>query len=160
MSEKIDAELAQLRWYLELLYPEAMPKFAQQALEEGYDGRNLRRVAGMIRPTGVDLDPLIDGMFRELGREPMPSKTEAGMRMAEIVCKEIVTGTTSPHKGACSVAFVWSALGYAEELRPLLEPFVVPADDWWDSPERRNQYDDEVVVAAKKLLNRHSNLSG
>ena len=38
-------------WYLGDLNAEGLPTLARQALEEGHDGPNLRRLAGLLKPT-------------------------------------------------------------------------------------------------------------
>ena len=54
-------------WYLGDLNAEDLPTFACQALEQGHEGPNLRRLAGLLRPTKRDVDGIIDGALRELG---------------------------------------------------------------------------------------------
>jgi hypothetical protein len=45
-STVLDGKLVAARWYLGDLSGEEMPAIACQALELGYDGKNLRRLAG------------------------------------------------------------------------------------------------------------------
>jgi hypothetical protein len=45
----LDARLVAAKWYLGELSGEEMPGLACQALESGYDGKNLRYLAGLSR---------------------------------------------------------------------------------------------------------------
>jgi hypothetical protein len=60
-------ELIQARWVLGKLPSEDVPKLAQDALEFGHDGKNVRRIAGLIRPNQADLLPLMPGFLAEMG---------------------------------------------------------------------------------------------
>src|SRR4029077_769386 len=39
-----------------------LPSLAQDALEFGHDGKNVRRIAGLMRPNQADLLPLMPGL--------------------------------------------------------------------------------------------------
>ena len=43
------------RWYFGELMHENLPAIAIEALERGYDGPMLRRLAGLIKPTSRDI---------------------------------------------------------------------------------------------------------
>src|SRR5262249_22102880 len=49
-----DPNLFVARWYCSTVNPEEMPAFAADALEAGFDGPALRRLAALIRPTSYD----------------------------------------------------------------------------------------------------------
>jgi hypothetical protein len=64
------------RWYFGELMHEDLPAIAIEALEHGYDGPMLRRLAGLTRPTSRDIRvEEIDGAFREMGiAAPLPMR--------------------------------------------------------------------------------------
>jgi hypothetical protein len=66
-------------WYLGDLNAEDLPTFARQALEQGHDGPNLRRLAGLLKPTKRDVDRIIDQALRELGVALPLSKEAAAL---------------------------------------------------------------------------------
>ena len=150
----IDVELAYLRWYFGLLFPESVPEFAISALEAGYDGRRLRRIAGMNRPTRADLESIIDGMFRELGQSPVTDIRNAGTRLAVKFCQQIVAGEVPPYDGAKQI---WRSIYYALQCPEELVTFVGLASEWEDLPELRRKYDREILAAAREFLQKTVN---
>jgi hypothetical protein len=146
----IDAELAQLKWHFGLLFPESVPAFAADALEVGCDGRWLRRIAGMTRPTRVDLERIIDDMFGELGQSPITDTEAAGNRLARRITDQIVSGAISPYDGANVIWTVYLGLGQPKAL----VPFVGLASEWEDHLHLRRKYDKDIVAAARKFLGR------
>jgi hypothetical protein len=151
LRTKLDIELAQLKWHFRLLFPELVPAFATEAMEAGHDGRQLRRMAGLNRPTRADLDPIIDEMFRELGRSPITDTKAAGMQLAEKLWGQIVSGSTSPYEGA---KLIWETVYYALNLPRELVPFVGLASEWEDHPHLRKRYDKDIRAAAWEFLQR------
>jgi hypothetical protein len=147
----MDAKLAQLKWHFWLLFPESVPAFAADALEAGHDGRQLRRIAGMMRPTRADLEPIIDAMFGELGQLPIADTQAAGIHLAKKVCEQIVSGAISPYDGA---NLIWrtiaNRLGQPDELLQ----FVGLASEWEDHMNLRDHYDKDIVAAARTFLGR------
>jgi len=145
----MDVELAQLKWHFRLLFPESVPAFAAYALEAGYDGRQLRRAAGMVRPTRADLDPIIDDMFGELGQSPITDTEAAGIRLAKKICEQIVSGAISPYDGANVIwRTIANRLGQPDELLQ----FVGLASEWEDHINLRDHYDKDIVAAARTFL--------
>jgi hypothetical protein len=60
-------KIAVLYYFGELGYSK-LPQIAADALEQGYDGRALRRLAGLINPVAADVPTeQIDSAFREMG---------------------------------------------------------------------------------------------
>jgi len=151
VSGTIDAELAQLKWHFGILFPEAVPAFAADALEAGCDGRQLRRIAGMIRPTRADLEPIIDGMFLELGQSQITNTSAAGIRLAKKVAEQIVSGAISPYDGA---NLIWRHVYYELRQPDELVPFVGLASEWEDHLHLRKRYDKDIVAAAREFLGR------
>jgi len=120
-------------------------------LDAGYDGRQLRRIAGLDRPTRADLEPVIDDMFRELGRSPITDREASAKRLAEKFCEQIVAGTIPPYDGA---KVIWLTSYYELRQAKELLPFVGLASEWEDHPELRRKYDKEILAAANEFLRR------
>jgi hypothetical protein len=99
----LDKNLIAARWYVGELSGEQMPKIACEALESGYDGKDLRYLAGLDGPSKRDITALVDRALRELGVPAPMAKHEAAMWMARRVAGEIVAGSTEPYAGACRI---------------------------------------------------------
>jgi hypothetical protein len=93
-STVLDSKLVAARWYLGELSGEEMPGIACQALELGYDGKNLRRLAGLTSPAIRDITEIVDAALRELGVQAPITKRDAALWMAKRVAGEIIEGRT------------------------------------------------------------------
>jgi hypothetical protein len=74
---RMDAEHLTIRWYLGDLNAEELPSLAIAALERGCDGKYLRLLAGLVKPTRNDVEDIVDGALRELGGPAPLSKDDA-----------------------------------------------------------------------------------
>ena len=79
-------------WYLGDLNPEDLVAFACEALEQGHDGKILRRLAGLQNPLKRDVDPIVDTALRELGVAVPLSKEEAAVWTLSTVKEEAGSG--------------------------------------------------------------------
>jgi hypothetical protein len=104
----LDAKLIAAEWYVGDLYGEDMPGIARRALELGHDGKNLRRLAGLDRPTKRDVARLVDRALRELGVRAPISERDAAVWMARRVAQEIIEGKIEPYRGACRIWLIYS----------------------------------------------------
>jgi len=107
-STVLDSKLVAARWYLGELSGEEMPGIACQALELGYDGKNLRRLAGLTSPAIRDITEIVDAALRELGVQAPITKRDAALWMAKRVAGEIIEGRTEPYDGACRIGLLYS----------------------------------------------------
>jgi hypothetical protein len=111
----LDFNLVAARWYLEELSGEEMSGIACQALELGYDGKNLRRLAGLSNPARRDAADVVDAALRELGVQAPIAKRDAALSMAKQVASRIIEGSIEPYGGACRI---WLSYSHeAQELR-------------------------------------------
>src|SRR4051812_37088501 len=97
-------QLIQSRWILNKLPAEELPVLAQDALEHGYDGENIRRIAGLIKPDTFDLQPLMAGFLIELGATTQATKEEAALSLARSVAQAILEKKVGAYEGA---RFIW-----------------------------------------------------
>jgi len=151
--------LIQARWTLGKLPSEEAPKLAQVALELGFDGNNIRRLAGFINPIHADLLPLMPRFFGEMGIAVPMRREEAAWSLARHIAKAISEGQITPYEGA---KFIWHDIVnevWPNEQHPLLY-FVGCASDYEDCasysqhPEqRRREIEQEIIEEARTLLN-------
>src|SRR5438270_12993282 len=76
MPETFNPDLFVAKWYCSKVLPEDMPQFAADALEAGYDGLALRRLASLMRPTSRDVGDLFERVLREIGTVKVQSKEQ------------------------------------------------------------------------------------
>ena len=143
----LDVNLVAARWHLGELSGEEMPGIACDALELGHDGKNLRCLAGLTKPTRRDVSEVVDGALRELGVQEPNNKRNAALWMARRTASEIVEGHVEPYKGACRIWLSYSA--EAPELQHwsnLATNYEVAAET--GEAEKATQ---EIVRAARNL---------
>jgi hypothetical protein len=88
-----DANALAVRYYFGDLDYYELPKICVQALENGFDGRALRRLAGLINPVARDMRPEeIEAAFREMGVNAPISKDAARLALAAEAAKRALTG--------------------------------------------------------------------
>jgi hypothetical protein len=116
MPQAFNPDLFVASWYAGRVGPEHMPAFAADALEAGYDGPSLRRLAGLIRPTARDIGDLFEGALREIGTVPIQSKEQAFFFLSRLVARDILEGRVEPIRGADILASYAMILQYPECL--------------------------------------------
>jgi len=150
-------QLIQARWVLNKLPSEDVPRLAQDALESGYDGKNVRRIAGLIKTDWAELLPLMPGFLSEMGVvAPLP-RDEAGWLLARLVAKGISEEQLTPYEGA---RFIWKIVTevWPNQQHPLLS-FVGNASEYEDCEsysqhpeETRGQIEQDIIKDARALL--------
>jgi len=149
--------LTQARWTLGKLASEDMPWLAQDALALGYDGRETRRLAGMMNPVKADIDPLLRAFFTELGLPENLSQEQAAWVLACYVAEAITDGREEAYEGA---RFIWWEIANAVDPTPdRLLSFVGEASEYEDcSPydergkQLRMDIEQQIVRDARDLL--------
>jgi len=151
-------QLIHARWILGKLPSEEAPSLAQDALECEYDGKNVRRIAVLMRPNHADLVPLMPGFLAEMGISNPLTDEEAAWMLARLIAKGISEGRVTPYEGA---NFIWRDLinqVWPNQQHPLL-PFVAWASDYEDCESysdrpdhRRREIEEEIVKEARLLL--------
>jgi len=88
-------KLAVLYYFGDLSYSE-LPAISADALEHGFDGRALRRLAGLVNPVAREIClEEIDSAFREMGiAAPIP-KDEARLALATESAKRAISGESN-----------------------------------------------------------------
>lgn len=133
-----------------LVRPEDMPAFAADALEAGFDGPALRRLAGLVRPSSWDVGELFESAVGEIGIVEVRTKEQAVFKLARILAKAIVDGQVEPITGARGLSYYASVAGYPEELAQ----FDLLADEplWGEYARARDVLCADIIAEAKKLI--------
>ncbi len=144
----LDPQLIAARWYVTELSSEEMPAIACHALELGYDGKSLRRLAGLSSPTRREIEEIVAGALQEMSVDAPMTKRDAANWMARRVAREISDGGIEPYQGACRIWLSYSSdapeLGYWSELAT---DFEIAADI--GNPEEARR---QIIQAATDLL--------
>jgi hypothetical protein len=88
-------KLAVLYYFGDLSYWQ-LPPIAADALELGFDGPALRRLAGLVNPVASDIRPeQIDSAFREMGVTAPIAKDVAQLALASEAAKRATSGESN-----------------------------------------------------------------
>jgi len=137
----MDTKLLAAYWSLGQLKSEALPRIAQEALEEGLDSPSVRMLAGEQNPIMSDAGPVFEQVLIELS-VAIPQRREAAIRIAKHHAEAIVSGRISAIEGARRI--IGEAYHYCDELNELLA-FVGLEDQHEEFSDEfhRNHYGEE-----------------
>jgi hypothetical protein len=110
---KIEAQLS-----LSEILPEKLPDVACDALEAGYDGPAIRRMASFIAPTGWETDPILPAFRAELGMQVL-SRLDATLRIAYDLAIQIIESRSDGLDELPRFARLCSQIDYPRELTGL-----------------------------------------
>jgi len=150
----MDIKLLAAYWSLGQLNSEALPRLAQEALENGLDSPSIRMLAGEQNPIMSDAAPVFEQALVELSVD-IPTKREAAIQIAQHHAEAIVSGKISPAEGARRI--IGEAYRQCDELNELLV-FVGLEDQHEDFSDRfhRNTYGEEycrnVLVETEQAI--------
>jgi len=124
-----DPHLAAAEWYLGGLDPERLPAIALEAMERGFNGKNLAQLAVLVMPTKRDVEGLVDGALRELGVAAPLSKDDAALWILGSVKGSADSGkiTVLNLVGKLLTAFPELEKQYVENVK---SSFGVPGNYW------------------------------
>lgn len=151
-------ELVQARWILGEFFSDDAPALAQAALENGYDGRCIRRIAGLVRPDSGDLLPLMPGFFAETGAPPSLSREEAAWILIRHISRGVIEKQISPYEGARFIAYRIVNSIWPNQRHPMVVFNALASDyedcgSYSDRPDKRRQeIDQEIMKQASALL--------
>lgn len=107
---QVEAQLS-----LGLIGPEQMPSLAWDALEAGFDGPALRRLAALERPTWSEVEHLLPRVKAELAIQNI-SIEEASFRLAKRRAQEILNSGKDPLLFTRAFELLWIKAGYPAKL--------------------------------------------
>ncbi len=145
-----DPNLFVAKCHCGLVGPEDMPGFAADALEAGFDGPALRRLAGLVKPCSSDVGGLFDRAIDEIGTVEIRSKEQGIFKLAKILARAIVDGRVDPILGAQGLSHYAFRAGYPAGLAE----FEQLADElqWGDHSRSRELICADIIAEAKKLI--------
>jgi len=127
-------KLAVLYYFGDLSYWQ-LPSLFADALEYGFDGRFLRRLAGLVNPVASDIRPdEIDAAFREMGVAAPVPKDEARLVLATEAAKRAIAGESNVFDEATHIrihlcewdnAPRWRWHQLEKELRDAMSKFLI-----------------------------------
>jgi hypothetical protein len=109
----IEAKLA-----LNMLRPEAFPMQAMDALEADLDGPTIRRVSGLINPSGYTTDLLRERFMTEAGLVAI-TKDTACARLAQELAREAIRSGADPLQFTKDLKQLWIAADYPSALEDI-----------------------------------------
>ncbi len=145
-----DPNLFVAEWYCGLNLPEDMPAFAADALEAGFDGPALRRLAGLVKPTSWDVGNLFLDAIDEIGVIEVRNREQAIFRLAKVVAKKILDGSMDALEGAQRLSRYAMEAGYPDGLAE----FDQLADEprWGEYARSQDLVRADIIAAAERLL--------
>ncbi|MHB0914899.1 MAG: hypothetical protein ACYC4M_04345 [Thermoleophilia bacterium] len=144
-------EIASCKVALDVSRPSDLIDAATDALVEGLDTPSLRILAGLAEADGAEVKKMFDRSLDELNIS-LPNEREAALRLAQLICIEILTGQTHPYKGAKRI---WKlSLQVNDEEMPELDPFIYSFSEWEERPEDRKFFEDKIMIEAREFLHR------
>ena len=150
MEEVFNPDLFVAKWYCSRVGPEDMPGFATNALEAGYDGPALRRLAGLMKPTSREIDDLFQSALREIEQIKVRSLEQAVFFLSRITAADIVEGRIDPIQGNGILAGYAMRIGYPEHLAEFFGLDDLPM--WGEYAPPRDQLIHNIMDQARKFL--------
>jgi hypothetical protein len=121
-SVRFDPQKLAVLYYFGGLSYWQLPAISMDALERGFDGPALRRLAGLIKPVESDIRPeMIASAFREMGvAAPIP-KDEARLTLAVEAARRAISGESNVFDEATHIRIYICDLNHTpSELRPIV----------------------------------------
>ena len=150
MSRIVDPyRIAVLYYFGELQYWK-LPGIAADALEEGYDGPALRRLAGLINPVECDIPQKeIDSAFREMGvAAPLP-ESEAQLVLAVDAARKALDGNWNVVDAATHIRIY---ICHFDKSPPELQPIVSLSEKIGHTPHLTSELQSELRDAMSAFL--------
>jgi hypothetical protein len=121
MPSPFSPQRAAARWFAGKLPESDWPATARDALEAGFDGTALRRLAAFEQSDHWDVVNYIEPVLGEMGAQSM-SLEEALLWTAKDICCDIVEGSRDPFDGAAEISQdILRTLVFPKDLMPIFE---------------------------------------
>jgi hypothetical protein len=150
MKEEFNPDLFVAKWYCSFAYSEQMPQFAADALEAGYDGPALRRLAGLVKPTTGDVGDLFTQSLTEIETVKVHNTEQAAVLLARTTAQDMIEERIDPLKGAIFIAGLASVMSYPAYLMPIYQLAELPY--WGQYAPPRAQLIEDIIKEARLLL--------
>ena len=126
--------------------PEEMPALAWDALEAGFDGSAIRRLAALIKPSGWETDCILPAFMTEAGLEII-SRQEASVRIARQLAGRILREGLDPFDYSRDFELLWIRADHPEAITD-----AGMLDDQKAVAEYIGQSEDELRDYARSVL--------
>ena len=150
MKETFNPDSFVAKWYCSKVGPEDMPSFAADALEPGFDGPSLRRLAGLVRPTADDVGKLFESALQDIGTVKVQSHEKAVVFLSRLTALDIVEGRIEPVHGADILARYSIILGHPDFLVQFLQLSEMPR--WGEYAPKPKKLAQDIIAEARHLL--------
>lgn len=150
MQETLNPDLFVAKWYCGFIHSEDLPEFAADALEAGYDGPALRRLAGLIKPASTDIVDLFEKALAEIGTVKIQNAQQAAVLVARSTARDILQERIDPFRGAACIARLAPALDYPAYLMPFYE--FEDVQYWGEYAPPRAQLIKQIMEEVRVLL--------
>jgi hypothetical protein len=150
MRQPFNPDMFVAKWYCSTVGPEDMPTFAADALEAGFDGSALRRLAGLVHPTARDVGDLFERALHEIGTVKIQSEEQALIFQSRLVAIDIVEGKIEPIRGAETLARYAMALKYPDFIAEFVQLIDMP--HWGDYAPTTKKLEQDIVEEARRML--------
>lgn len=140
-------------WVLDELPPEAVPRLATTALEQGCASAVVAVLAGLLRPTRTDIEAELPDLLRDLG-VPRPSELQALKTLTDDRLARIAARTDDPVTGAERISRLWRRFDADRHPETWIDvsPFIALAGA--PAPVSPAGASTAIVEAARSLLDR------
>jgi hypothetical protein len=127
-----------------------MPGFAADALEAGFDGPSLRKLAGLVQPTFRDVGDLFQKALLDIGTIKIQTQEQAVFALSRLTAADIVEGRVEPIEGANVLAMYAQMLCYPEFLANFLQLSEMPL--WGEYAPPREKLVQDIIEQSRALL--------
>jgi hypothetical protein len=114
----LDRELWESRLALDLVAADEMPKLAWEVLESGLDGRAIRRLASLVKPTWFQIEEVRASALKEIRLAPL-TVADAARRLARRRAQEILDSGKDPLRFTRELEQLWIRAQYASQMTSL-----------------------------------------
>ena len=111
-----DPEIIEARLSLELIASKEMPHIAWDALEAGFDGRAIRRLGALDRPTWFEVRDVLPQAMAEMGLHEI-TREDAAVRIAKQIAEEFLASENRDVKSCVrKLEWLWIRSGYSNAV--------------------------------------------
>ena len=134
--DQFDPVSLAIHYYFGDLGYENIPKIAADALEQGFDGRSLRRLAALQNPVNADVaESEVEAAFRELGVAAPISRNDAQLALAVECATGALSGKINVFDAATHIRiYICELKDTLPELRRIIDlsrkAKNAPEDQW------------------------------
>jgi len=143
-----EQKLIEAKFAMNHILPEEIPAIAQDALEAGYDGPNLRRLSALDRPTAWETDRFLPGAKQEMDMNEIDRRV-ACLRLSQRLAHQMLDGTLDPIIGLARFERFWIDGDYPIELSSLS---MLADEVEYSAAILRPDFRSQVIAELKELV--------